>query len=152
MRLRRGRVAGLSAALLGTTLALPAAPAAPAPAPAAEPAPQLRSAFVARGTSGAFVVFRLTGDLPRRADNSVQATARVGGRPTGAVTALDLVSFRHYCFRAQLRRPWPAAGRAVAITLRSPALKRPRRTVRIVVRARPGDAIGARLGCRLPIG
>ena len=150
MRLRRGRVAGLAAALLSTATAVPAAPAAPAPALA--PAPQLRSAIVARGTSDAFLVVRLTGDLPRRADHSVQATARVGGRPTGAVTALDLVSFRHYCFRARLHHPWPAVGRAVVITLRSPALKRPRTTVRIVVRARPGDATGARLGCRLPIG
>ena len=148
MRLRRGRVAGLTAALLGTAIA--AAPAAPAPAP--EPAPALRSAFVARGAGGAFLVVRLTGDLPRRPDGSVIARARAGGRPAGAVTALDLVSFRHYCFRARLRRPWPAVGRAVAITLRSPALPRPRHTVRIVVRARPGDAAGARLGCRLPIG
>jgi hypothetical protein len=137
-----------TALLLSTAFALPAAAAAPAP----EPAPTLRSAFVARGTSDAFLVFRLTGDLPRRTDNSVQATARVGGRPTGAVTALDLVSFRHYCFRARLRHPWPAVGRAVAITLRSPALARPRHTLRIVVRARPGDAAGARLGCRLPVG
>ena len=104
MRPRRGRVAALTAALLCVT-AIAAAPAAPAPAP--EPAPTLRSAFVARGTSDAFLVFRLTGDLPRRADSSVQATARVGGRPAGAVTALDLVSFRHYCFRARLRHPWP---------------------------------------------
>ena len=148
MRPRRGRVAALTAALLVTAIA--AAPAAPAPAP--EPAPTLRSAFVARGTSDAFLVFRLTGDLPRRADSSVRATARVGGRPAGTVTALDLVSFRHYCFRARLRHPWPAIGRAVAITLRSPALSRPRHTVRIVVRARPGDATGARLGCRLPAG
>jgi len=146
---RRVRAAGLAAgALLATAIAPPAAPAARAP----EPAPQLRSAFVARGAGGAFLVIRLTGDLPRRAGGSVNASARVGGRPTGEVTALDLVSFRHYCFRARLRRPWPAVGRAAAITLRSPALPRPRHTVRIVVRARPGDATGARLGCRLPIG
>jgi len=145
---RRGRAAGLTAALLATALALPAAPPARAP----EPAPKLRSAFVARGAGGAFAVIRLTGDLPRRADGSVNAGARVGGRSTGRVTALDLVSFRHYCFHARLRRPWPAVGRAVAITLRSPALDRPRHTVRIVVRARPGDATGARLGCRLPSG
>jgi len=149
VRRRRGRVAWLAAALLGST-AIAAAPAASAPAP--EPAPTLRSAFIARGTSDAFLVFRLTGDLPRRADGSVQATARVGGRRAGTITALDLVSFRHYCFRAGLRHPWPAVGRAVAITLRSPALPRPRHTVRLVVRARPGDATGARLGCRLPIG
>jgi hypothetical protein len=146
---RRGRGAALAAgALLATAAALPAAPSARAP----EPAPQLRSAFVAHGAGQAFLVIRLTGDLPRRGDGSVNASARVGGRPTGEVTALDLVSFRHYCFRARLRRPRPAVGRAVAITLRSPALLRPLHTVRIVVRARPGDATGARLGCRLPVG
>lgn len=148
MSRRLGRAAALTAAFLVTAIALPAAPAARAP----EPAPTLRSAFVARGAGGAFLVVRLTGDLPRRTDGSANASARVGGRPTGEVTALDLVSFRHYCFRARLRRPWPAIGRAVAITLRSPALARPRHTMRIVVRARPGDATGARLGCRLPIG
>lgn len=143
---RRPGAAGLIAALVLTAIALPAAPAAQAPAP------ELRSAFVARGPDTAFVVIRLTGDLPRRANGSVNAVARVAGRPTGTVTALDLVSFRHYCFRARLRRPWPAIGRAVAITLRSPALARPLHTARIVVRARPGDATGGRLGCRLPAG
>ncbi len=148
MRRPRARAAGLTAALLATAIAFPAAPPARAP----EPAPQLRSAFAARGAAGAFLVVRLTGDLPRRADGSVNASARVGGRPAGAVTALDLVSFRHYCFRARLRRPWPAVARPVTITLRSPALPRRLHTVRIVVRARAGDATGARLGCRLPAG
>ncbi len=148
----RGRAVALG---LAAALVVPGA-AAPAPAPAlrvaAEPAIELRSALVARGATQAFVVVRLTGDLPRGEDDEVRASVRVGRGPAGRVRPLDRVSFRHYCFRAHLRRPWPAVGRRVGIALRSPALPRALRTTRVVVRARPGDGIGARLGCRLPTG
>lgn len=143
----RARLAAAATALIVVATAPAIGAAGPAPPPA------LRSALVARGLGDAFVVIRLTGDLPRRrGDGAVDAVVRVAGRSTGRVMALDLVSFRHYCFRARLRRPWPAIGRAVRITLGSPRLARALHTARVVTRARPGDAIGARLGCRLPAG
>ena len=76
----------------------------------------------------------------------------MNGRRAGRVVSLDRVSFRHYCFRAALRRPWPAVGRRVGIALRAHGLRRVLRAVRPVQRARAHDRIGARLGCRLPTG
>ncbi len=122
------------------------------PRAAAEPPPELRSAIVVRGGGRAFVVIRLTGDLPRTDGGNVRARISVSGRRAGTVKALDRQSFRHYCFRALLRRPWPPRGRRVGIALRSPVLTLPLRASRIVARARRGDTIGARLGCRLPYG
>jgi hypothetical protein len=121
-------------------------------APASEAAPQLRHALVARDGAGAFVIVRLTGDLARRGDGSVRASLAVAGRTAGRVSSLDRVSFRHYCFRATLRRPWPAFGRRVGVAVRAPTLRRVLRTVTVVRRARGNDRIGARLGCRLPNG
>lgn len=138
-------------AVIAITVALAwLAPAAWASREAPEPAPRLRSTLVARESAGAFVVIRLTGDLPRTRDGEVRATLRVSGRPAGRVRTLDRISFRHYCFRARLRRPWPAVGRRVGISLAAPNLPRPLRTTQVVAPAGPHDSIGARLGCRLP--
>lgn len=130
---------------------LGAAPAADN-AVGADPEPQVRGALVARDGAGAFAIARLTGDLPRRPDDSVRATLSVAGRAAGRVGSLDRVSFRHYCFRAALRRPWPATGRRVGVALRAPGLARVLRTSTVVRRAEGQDRIGARLGCRLPNG
>jgi len=115
-------------------------------------APQLRSVLVARDGAGAFAIVRLSGDLPRRADASVNASLTVAGRAAGRLTTLDRNSFRHYCFRAALRRPWPALGRRVGVAVRSPTLRGVLRTSTTVRWARGHDRIGARLGCRLPSG
>ena len=144
-------LAVLALAALPLTVARTAG-SAPAADIAAQPAPQLRSALVVRAGGAAFAVVRLTDDLPRHADGSVRAQLSVGGRRTGRVVSLDRVSFRHYCFRAALRRPWPAVGRRVAIVLRPAGLRRALRAVRRMQRARANDRIGARLGCRLPTG
>lgn len=137
----------LAVAVLGV-----GAPHVGEPTRAADRAPQLRLALVARDAGSAFVVVRLTDDLPRRADGSVRASLTVAGRAAGRVSSLDRYSFRHYCFRAALRRPWPAAGRRVSVALRAPGLGRVLRTVTVVRRARGHDRIGGRLGCRLPNG
>jgi hypothetical protein len=119
---------------------------------AADAAPQLRLALVARDGAGAFVIVRLSGDLPRRADGAPRATLAVAGRSAGQVSSLDRYSFRHYCFRAALRRPWPPVGRRVGVALRTPGAARILRTATVVRRAHGHDRIGARLGCRLPSG
>lgn len=141
-----------AAVAVAVLVAAGAAPAVGAGGPASEAVPQLRSALVARDGAGAFVIVRLTGDLPRRADGSVRASLSVAGRAAGRVGSLDRVSFRHYCFRAALRRPWPSLGRRVGVAVRAPAFARVLRTVTTVRRARGSDRIGARLGCRLPNG
>ena len=133
-------------------LVLGTAPAADDAARGADPAPDLRLALVARDGAGAFAIVRLTGDLPRRADGSVRATLSVAGRAAGRVGSLDRVSFRHYCFRAALRRPWPPVGRRVGVAVRAPALARVLRTSTVVRRAEAQDRSGTRLGCRLPNG
>lgn len=142
-------VAAAIAGLIGVSAGHGAAQGAD-PAPTATP--QLRLALVARDGAGAFAIVRLDGDLPRRADGSVRAALSVAGRPAGRVSALDRYAFRHYCFRAALRRPWPALGRRVGVALRAPGLARVLRTVTVVRRARGRDRSGARLGCRLPSG
>ena len=115
-------------------------------------AAQLRGVLVARDGAGAFAIVRLTGDLPRGAGGSVRASLTVSGRAGGRLQSLDRTSFRHYCFRAALRRPWPAFGRRVGVALRTHGSGRVLRTLTVVRRARGHDRIGARLGCRLPSG
>ncbi len=146
-------LAVLVAAVMAATIAGPpgAEPALGAGAPTVAAA-QLRGALVARDGAGAFAIVRLTGDLPRGAGGSVRASLTVSGRAAGRLTGLDRTSFRHYCFRAALRRPWPALGRRVGVALRSHGSGRVLRTATVVRRAGGHDRIGTRLGCRLPGG